>query len=134
MHDVKNLDDLIEQDIKARVMRINKYLPAEELLAQVAEKAAELGHAACKLRRALDKSNPTPVSIQEALRNYTEEVADVYLSIQAVGVDEDVVQEIRLEKSHRWLNRLRALYEKETENEFCQKDGQESQESGPDRG
>lgn len=35
-------------------------LPKAEILAQLAEEASELAQAALKLRRAIDKENPTP--------------------------------------------------------------------------
>jgi hypothetical protein len=43
------------------------YLPLTELLAGVAEEAAELAQAALKLRRAYDGTNPTPKPINEAI-------------------------------------------------------------------
>lgn len=45
--------------------KIHEILGESELLAQLAEEAAELAQAALKLRRALDGSNPTPKSVSE---------------------------------------------------------------------
>lgn len=58
---------------------IQNNLPKAEILAQLAEEAAELAQAALKLRRALDGVNPTPVSVDEAFNNLIEEMADVDL-------------------------------------------------------
>ena len=41
---------------------IREILPQEELLAQLAEEASELAHAALKLRRVYDGRNYTPVT------------------------------------------------------------------------
>ena len=54
-------------------------LGPEELLLMLAEEAAELAQACLKLRRALDKTNPTPRSPAECLENLIEEMADVDL-------------------------------------------------------
>ena len=50
-----------------------------EVLAQLAEEAAELAQAALKLRRALGGPNPTRVSVEEAREALIEEAADVDL-------------------------------------------------------
>lgn len=49
--------------------RITDLLPETEILAQMAEEAAELAKAALKLRRAKDGVNPTPVDIKIAEAN-----------------------------------------------------------------
>lgn len=80
-----------------------------EQLAQLAEEAIELGHAALKLRRALDCSNPTPVRFEDALSSFREEMADVRLCLQVLGYDHPTtaVQEIMQAKLDRWATRLR---------------------------
>ena len=55
-------------------------LPDEDILCQIAEEAAELAQAALKLRRAITGTNPTPVSVDEALHNLHEEIIDVSLA------------------------------------------------------
>ena len=57
-------------------------LNEEESLACIAEEASELAQAALKLRRALfcSKTNPTPVSIEEARKKIVEEFADVFVA------------------------------------------------------
>jgi hypothetical protein len=88
---------------------IRDRVPSVELLAQLAEEAMELGHAALKLRRALDGSNPTPVRFDDALAGFREEMADVRLCLQVLGYDQPTaaVQEIMQTKLNRWASRLR---------------------------
>lgn len=87
---------------------IKDRLPQEELLAQLAEEASELAHAALKLRRALDGTNPTPVDFPTASSAIREEVADVTLLVQLLGLDSDP-GELRAMMDHktlRWQSRL----------------------------
>ena len=84
-------------------------VPIEEVLAQLAEEAAELGKAALKLRRAIDGTNPTPVTIVQASENLTEEIADVLLCLEVIEFDLDDIEALRLAmnaKLQRWVNRL----------------------------
>jgi len=87
---------------------IKKSLPTDEVLAQLAEEATELAHAALKLRRARDGRNPTPVTVQQAWDNLTEEVVDVSLCLSVLGlckVDPDGDERYH-RKMERWANRL----------------------------
>ena len=81
-----------------------------ELLAQLAEEAAEIGHAALKLRRVLEGKNPTPVTYDQAMANLCEEIGDVDNALQAIDeylefnlTELDALQE---EKLTRWAERL----------------------------
>ena len=89
---------------------IREKLPQEELLAQLAEECAELGKAALKLRRVYDGKNPTPVTEKEAHRNLMEEIADVSLCLEVLGLnhpsDMIEVQKTMNMKVHRWALRL----------------------------
>ena len=67
------------EDWGAEITGINTLLGCCELLAGLAEEAAELAQAALKLRRTLDGRNPTPVSTGDASRKLNEEFADVLL-------------------------------------------------------
>lgn len=58
-------------------MEIKDILPETEILAQLAEEAAELAQAALKLRRVLDGTNPTPVTEGAARNDLVEEYGDV---------------------------------------------------------
>lgn len=85
-------------------------IPTEELLAQLAEEASELAHAALKLRRTYDDINPTPVPKEDAVRNLLEEIADVSLVINMLGFNTDrnevICREIMVKKTDRWAERL----------------------------
>ena len=88
--------------------KIKQHLPQDELLAQLAEEAAELSQAALKLRRALTGINPTPVTVDEARKSLVEEAADVYnvLGLLLDAEDNAEIYEIIRRKKERWLNRL----------------------------
>lgn len=95
-----------------RPKAIPDYLPTWELLAMVAEEAAELAQAALKLRRTLDDLNPTRMTFNQALAAFHEEWADVLLSIRQLNlIDENLVYQIMREKHDRWLNHLRETYD-----------------------
>lgn len=83
----------------------------EELLAQLAEEATELAHAALKLRRAYSGQNPTPVSSQKAFENLLEEIADIYVCIHVLGLDWGVnqtrISRTMFSKIERWADRLK---------------------------
>ncbi|MBE5721843.1 MAG: hypothetical protein EGR31_00180 [Clostridium sp.] len=88
--------------------KIKQHIPQDELLAQLAEEAAELSQAALKLRRALGCNNPTPVTADEARRNLVEEAADVYnvLGLLLDAADNAEIYSIIRRKKARWLKRL----------------------------
>jgi NTP pyrophosphatase (non-canonical NTP hydrolase) len=87
---------------------IRDQLPDEELLAQPAEEAGELAHAALKMRRCMDGRNPTPVQVSEAWANLREEVADVLLCLQVLDIstDDTEYRETIRTKLDRWAGRL----------------------------
>lgn len=87
---------------------IQERLPQEELLAQLAEEAMELAHAALKLRRVYDGTNPTPVKRSEAFANLKEEIADVKLVIDVLGLSKHMSEYSKIynEKLERWVQRL----------------------------
>jgi NTP pyrophosphatase (non-canonical NTP hydrolase) len=82
-------------------------MPKPELLAGLAEEAAELAQAALKLRRVLDGSNPTPTPQDEAEAHLMEEIADVTLYISTLEIDYSKVSDIMLSKQARWEERLK---------------------------
>jgi NTP pyrophosphatase (non-canonical NTP hydrolase) len=85
-------------------------LPVTELLAQLAEEAAELGHAALKLRRVIDGRNYTPVTYEQAVDSLHEEIADITNAMDAIDIylNMDMVKVLstRREKQARWAERL----------------------------
>lgn len=94
---------------------IKDYLGEAEVLAQMAEEAAELAQAALKLRRAIDGKNPTPKSIEYCRKGLVEEYSDVVHCAIALGILPDF--DLICEKSRGWWKRLgvdgkgRVLYE-----------------------
>lgn len=96
-------------------MEIREMLDKTEILAQLAEEAAELAQAALKLRRAIDGENPTQKTIFECENSLREEIADVWLCIREAGFldREQLVFESKLMivKRDRWLSRLRGIKE-----------------------
>ncbi len=99
--------ELALKDWAPEMGNVLEMLGREELLAQLAEECAELGQAALKLRRVLDKRNPTPVTLVDAELALTEEFADVLLCGILAGADDwpDVATTIR-RKVPRWVGRL----------------------------
>lgn len=117
---------------------IKKHLPEEELLCQLAEECCELvcaveemreteidsdtdevlsklvrassllSKAALKLRRALDGTNPTPKTEEEARADLIEEAADVYnvLGLLLDATDQAEIYGIIQKKKARWIGRL----------------------------
>lgn len=83
---------------------IVKKLGEAEVLAQLAEEAAELAQAALKLRRALDEKNPTPKTEEECRRNLAEEYNDVILCAVQLGLEVDA--SAAMYKIRRWQKRL----------------------------
>lgn len=87
---------------------IREHLPAAERLAQLAEEAAELAQAALKLRRTLSNVNPTPTSYDKALNNLTEEIGDVLLCLDVLGlpINSGNYWDAMKAKANRWATRL----------------------------
>lgn len=88
---------------------INDRVQQPEILAQLAEEATELAHAALKLRRVLDGANPTDVGLEEAVANLVEEYADVELCWELVDVQytrSKYLEDLMEHKAERWVDRL----------------------------
>ena len=88
---------------------IRARLSHSEQLAGLAEEATELAHAALKLRRAYDGSNPTPVTEEEAIKNLLEEIGDIllYLSVMGFPVSPKSYKKDMEAKLERWVRRLK---------------------------
>ena len=85
--------------------KIKNYLPDEEILAQLAEEAAELSQAALKLRRVIDGTNPTPKTREDAFGSLIEEYSDVVSCCRELNI---LPAEIIIAgKKERWINRLK---------------------------
>ena len=88
-----------------------------ELLANLAEEAAELAQAALKMRRVMDGSNPTPVTFQEAHEKLLEEITDVENLVAALLYNTPTAvkarADLRAEKLERWAGRLMGMEAKD---------------------
>ena len=82
----------------------------EELLVMLAEECSELSKAALKLRRVYNGDNPTPMTRADAYTNLVEEIADVTLVIEVLGLNSTEnlynIGKIWEEKLARWERRL----------------------------
>lgn len=94
------------EDWGAEITEIHTLLGCCELLAGLAEEATELAQAALKMRRTLDRSNPTPMTTGDASRNLNEEFADVLLCAAVLRFDREEIARIIREKVFRWSTRL----------------------------
>ena len=83
----------------------------EDLLCQLAEEGCEMSQAALKLKRAVEKTNATPVTEEVAREGLAEEVKDVILVLavlQYVNPDEDLLSDPAVAgKLNRWVSRLK---------------------------
>lgn len=92
--------------------KILELMPFEELLLMAAEEAIEKAQACLKLHRALTGLNPTPKSFDECLADLVEEMADDELCTELLTMSMGVettrkqIEEIRREKTARWMGRL----------------------------
>ena len=66
--------------------KISDYLSTSDLLCQLAQECSELAQAALRLKRAMEGTNPTQKGILECWDDLDEEIADVFLVIQQMGL------------------------------------------------
>lgn len=94
------------------INEIRKMISEEDMLCQLAEECTELAKAALKLRRAITKTNPTPVTYNQAFEDLMEEAADVLLCLRVLPEADENVYLIdigTMEKAERWLSRLQEV-------------------------
>lgn len=100
-------------NITENIDYITKHLSECDILCQIAEEASELAKAALKLKRAIEGTNPTPVTKKEAIENLVEEIADINLCIDIIeskfddGFPLDLEIETIIIKADRWCKRLK---------------------------
>ena len=103
------------EEWKNNSYEVQKALGYDEILASIAEEAAELGQAALKARRAYNQKNWTPKTMKECLDNVFEEIADVKNTLQAAGFlgddEQELVASIMVDKMERWRDRLEQTHE-----------------------
>ena len=93
------------EEREVTMAEIKNYLPDEEILAQLAEEAAELSQAALKLRRVIDGTNPTPKTREDAFGSLIEEYSDVVSCCRELNIFPAEI--IIAGKKERWINRLK---------------------------
>ena len=79
-------------------------LELDEIYAQLADEATELAHAALKMRRVINRKNPTPVDADDAFESVLEEANDVLAVLDVLHIPRDdwrVCQKLK-----RWEERL----------------------------
>lgn len=93
---------------------IAENLSDEDILCQIAEEAAELAQAALKLRRAITQTNPTPVTVGNAVDNLFEEYGDTVGSFLVWAKKNNLDNEIYetsneniYSKFDRWADRIK---------------------------
>jgi len=69
------------------ILFIREQLSAADQFGQVAEEAVELAHAAMKMQRILNGTNPTPVTEKEAMGKVMEEICDLYNALAVLKLD-----------------------------------------------
>lgn len=89
-------------------------LSDEDILCQIAEEAAELAQAALKLRRAISQTNPTPITVGEAVDNLFEEYGDTVGAFRVWAKKNNLDNEIYetsneniYSKYDRWTDRIK---------------------------
>lgn len=90
--------------IEGLVKNIREKISLNAALLQIAEEAAELSKAACKLARIYDGTNPTPVTEKAAMKEFVEEFDDVLNAASVVGLNPDINRQAQ--KMARWYMRL----------------------------
>ena len=71
---------------------------------QLAEECVEMSHAAMKYARILRGDSPTPVTLEETWSRLSEELCDVLVCADVLGLMPDVG--MMYEKRQRWIKRL----------------------------
>ena len=114
---LKSFSDVKEGGIGVREMvnkedlkYIKENLSTNDAYCQLAEEAVELAHAALKVIRAINNTNPTPKIFLEAIDTLNEEAADVFNALYVVIDDYEFikVRDIAKRKMKRWKERLKS--------------------------
>lgn len=85
------------------------------MLELLAEEATELAHAALKVARIARGESPTPVNIEAAQANLSEEIADITAVFLAMGRPNKTDYQIAEAKIERWNDRLLEAHRKNGE-------------------
>lgn len=104
-------DNIVSTDTLALspdILFVREQLSPADQFGQVAEEAVELAHAAMKMQRILNGTNPTPVTEKEAMGKVMEEICDLYNALEVLKLDVSLKYEgIRKKKMARWVERIK---------------------------
>ncbi len=83
---------------------ISDFLSLREKWGQLAEEASELSQAALKMQRLYMPVNKPRKTYEECINNVYEEIADILVSLDVIGIrtDMDEISRIRRKKERRW--------------------------------
>ena len=95
-------------EISPDILFLREQLQPAVLFGQLVEEAVEVAHAAMKMQRILNGTNPTPVTEKEALGKVMEEICDLYNALEVLKLDVNLKYEgIRKKKLDRWVERIK---------------------------
>ena len=104
-------DNIVSTDTLALspdILFVREQLSPADQFGQVAEEAVELAHAAMKMQRILNGTNPTPVTEKEAMGKVMEEICDLFNALEVLKLDVNLKYEgIRKKKLARWVERIK---------------------------
>ena len=91
------------------VKYIKSRLTETERLLGLTEEALELALSALKLRRVMDGTNPTPVTLEQATANLLEEFGDVLNTVEVLvtPTQNELAMQLRQTKKLRGVQRLK---------------------------
>lgn len=103
MIDIVAVDGVNLEDFD-QCMTVVQSISGIAMYEQLAEEAAELAHAALKVARIARGENPTPVTKLEAMLNVIEELSDLQLACEVIGIQPD--RQVEVQKLKRWAQRI----------------------------
>lgn len=115
MNTIAEIIDDISRSVKAdqAMGYIQNNLSQAALYGQLAEECTELAKAALKMQRFINGDNPPRMTEKEITDNINEEMADVLVSLAALGfITNDAFDEALLEKPVRWAEHIKKEAEK----------------------
>ena len=106
--DEDNIVSTSTLELCPEILFVREQLQPAALFGQLAEEAVEVAHAAMKMQRILNGTNPTPVTEKEAMGKVMEEICDLYNALEVLKLDVNLKYEgIRKKKMARWVERIR---------------------------
>ena len=106
MIDIVAVDGVNLEDFDV-CMKLVQGVDGSALFEQMAEEATELAHAALKMARIGRGDNPTPVTRMDAMQHIMEELSDLSLVCEVIGIAPDRM--IQVDKLKRWAERLQGV-------------------------